>query len=94
VGVLHVAEYIGTSDGLPIEPPVAEQELEIGREAVLSAHFHQHTRFLCLTPDESCRVAFGQDDPEAGATSRPCRGVEYRALPKTGRPLRLSVVAE
>lgn len=61
---LDISEYMDSSHGNPIEPPVAHQTLTLGPEPAQSRPFHKSTVVVRVVADVNCRVGFGID-PEA-----------------------------
>jgi hypothetical protein len=66
MGKLEISEYVDSSHGNLIEPPIAHQTLElVGEEPVTSAPLHKLTRVLRLTSDDDCliSIAVGASKP-------------------------------
>jgi hypothetical protein len=58
---LDIIEYMDSSHGNPIEPPVAHQVVPLGTEPAQSKPFHKMTRLVRLIADVNCRISFGVD---------------------------------
>jgi hypothetical protein len=84
---LDITEYMDSSHGNPIEPPVASQVVPIGAEPAQSKPLHKATRVVRLIADANCRISFGEDGPkELLIAGRP----EVRTL--QGEGLKVSAV--
>jgi hypothetical protein len=69
--MLYITEYSSMAiDGrnsvipAPITPPLAEQCIEVGLSSTESEPFQGSTKFIAVSPDEACCIAFGVH-PEA-----------------------------
>jgi hypothetical protein len=64
MGTLDVSEYMDSSHGNPIEPPVAHQVVPLGTEPAQSKPFHKNTKVVRLIANVNCRLSFGVDPQE------------------------------
>jgi hypothetical protein len=67
MGKLEISEYVDSSHGNLIEPPVAHQALElVGDEPVTSAPLNKLTRIVRLVSDDDCLIgiAVGKSEPK------------------------------
>lgn len=58
--ILDITEYVDSSHGNPIEPPMAHQVVPLGAEPAQSQPLHKDTRIVRLIADADCRVGFGE----------------------------------
>lgn len=67
------------------EPPVANQTVAIGATSAQSNAFNDLTRFVRVSTDAVCSIAFGAN-PTATATTRrmPANTTEYFGVPQGG----------
>jgi hypothetical protein len=56
MGKLDISQYIDSSHGNLIEPPVAHQTIEIDSEARLSAPLHKLARCIRIVSDVDCLI--------------------------------------
>ena len=65
MGKLEISEYVDSSRGNLIEPPIAHQTLELGDEPVTSAPLNKLTRIVRLVSDDDCliSIAVGASKP-------------------------------
>jgi hypothetical protein len=65
MGTLDISEYVDTSHGNLIEPPIAHQTLGIGDESASCKPLHKLTRCLRIVSDVDCliSVAVGASKP-------------------------------
>jgi hypothetical protein len=54
----------------PVMPPVAEQTVAIGSGSTPSAAFNASTRFIQVSTDEVCSIAFGANPTATAANQR------------------------
>ena len=82
---------------VPVEPPLASQDLAIGGTSAQCVAFNARTRFVRIATDTACSVLFGTDPTAVAASGRlPAGMVEFRGLPahdEPGRPTKLAVIA-
>jgi len=98
MSILYIAEFPGLastdqSDSVPAVPvpPTAEQTVAIGSASVASAAFQPSTKWVELSTDVVCSVAFGAD-PTAAVTN--CRlAAGERVLRRVTPGHRVSVIA-
>jgi hypothetical protein len=64
MATLDIAEFIDTSHGNLVEPPIAGQSVELGDEPCQSKPFHKQTRCVRIIADVNCRISIGRD-PDA-----------------------------
>jgi hypothetical protein len=62
---LDISEYVDSSHGNLIEPPIAHQSIELGDEPVTSAPLNKLTRIVRVVSDEDCliSIAVGASKP-------------------------------
>ena len=65
MGKLEISEYVDSSHGNLIEPPIAHQTLELGDEPVTSAPLNKLTRIVRVVSDDDCliSIAVGASKP-------------------------------
>jgi hypothetical protein len=91
VGKLDISQYIDSSHGNLIEPPVAHQTVEIGDEPTLSAPLHKLARCIRIVSDVDCLIgiAVGQSEPH----QRLAAGQETTRIVQPGEGFLISAVA-
>jgi hypothetical protein len=98
MAVLYITEYAemqigpaGRHGQMPMEPPLAEQTVNIGSVASSSA-FNAATRFVRLHCDAVCSVEFGTSPTASSTTGRMAANqTEYRGVP-LGQSYKVSVI--
>jgi hypothetical protein len=65
MGKLDISEYVDSSHGNLIEPPIAHQSIEIGEEPVTSAPLNKLTRIVRVVSEDDCliSIAVGASKP-------------------------------
>ena len=72
MATIDISEYIDTSNGNLVEPPIAHSTHELSDEPIAIA-LHRQTRAVRLIADRDCRVAIG---PDPAAPKWPLRAGE------------------
>jgi hypothetical protein len=58
---LDISEYVDSSHGNLIEPPIAHQSIELGDEPVASAPLNKLTRIVRVVSDDDCLISIAVD---------------------------------
>jgi hypothetical protein len=92
MSTLDISEYVDSSHGNLIEPPIAHQTLEIGDEPATSRPLHKHTRIVRGVSGDDCliSIAVGASSAEQSNVI-PTNRFQPRALPTSLFKARISV---
>jgi hypothetical protein len=65
MSTLDISEYVDSSHGNLIEPPIAHQSIELGDEPVSCKPLHKHTRIVRVVSSDDClmSIAVGASKP-------------------------------
>jgi hypothetical protein len=66
---LFVTEFVGEYNGIPVQPPLAEQKITISGTSAQSAAFNSLTRVVRVEVDAITGVTFGSNPTATTATS-------------------------
>jgi hypothetical protein len=80
MATLYIAEFetLGVGGNIASVPPIAEQTRTLSGSSAQSSNFNAKTRYLRLTTDTICSVAFGADPTATASNMRLAVGsVEY-----------------
>jgi hypothetical protein len=89
---LDILEFIDSSHGNLIEPPVAHQVMAVGADPAQSKPFNKNTKLVRIVADADVRISFA-DDPDAAAAGSPLSaGREMIRVVQPNGTFKLSVV--
>lgn len=94
--ILEYTDIGSTSRGsiaIPLEPPAAQQAIDVGPSSIQSEAFRPATCIVKVMSDEDCQIAIGADPDATGAARKLKAGVEQIVTIPMGKNFKIAVAA-
>lgn len=89
-----VPQQLGSVIPIPMEPPLAEQQVDFSGGVAQSSAFNAKTRIIRICGDSACRVLVGTNPTATTTSGRLAAGsTDYRGIPE-GVTFKISAIAE
>lgn len=89
-----VPQQLGSVIPIPLEPPLAQQEVDFSGGVAASSAFNAKTCIVRIESDTACRVLFGTNPTATTTSGRLAAGqCDYRGV-RPGSALKVSAIAE